>query len=216
MDPNHYAMLRATRLAVRTFKQRIVDECGIGTDVPNAMLIAQGPQVLTTVAVDPHDPMTVINVATTVGLSDADLVIGVVECYMATDGDNDRKLAAAFADGDPTVVESFLYYIIPRAGPSRTLTDAYRYEHKRIVWIDVGRPEVVLSETGRRMERMIRTGFRAQETRPGPAVIQPGSQLRNVGHTDLGDGGLLVEYALTLACPCGSGRPMNQCCLLNN
>ena len=214
MDPNHHAMLRAIRRAVRDYKQAVVNEYGIGTDIPHLLVLTQGRRLVTTTMLDTADHTTEAGASVTVALSDADLAVVTAECYVSEIGQR-GDLRTAFAGGDPQVQEAVTYVAIPKRSPTLVFTETYRYRGKTVEWVPIDW-DPGTAETEGEVVRSIRVGFRAQENRPGPALITPGSRLFSLGHSHPTPDTVMLDFALALPCPCGSARPINRCCAMNN
>ena len=207
-------MLRAIRRAVRDYKQAVVNEHGIGTDIPHLLVLTQGRRMVTTTMLEAHSHTAEAGASVTVALSDADLAVVTAECYVSEIGQR-GDLQRAFANGDRGVQEAVTYVAIPKRSPTLVFTDSYRYRGKKVEWHPLDW-DPGAAETEGEIVRSIRVGFRAQENRPGPAIITPGAQLFNLGHSHPTPDTVLMEFALALPCPCGSTRPINQCCAMNN
>jgi len=207
-------MVSAIRRAVRDCKQAMVDRHGIGTDLPHQLILTQGRSFVTTSTLHSGDPHVDASVAVTVGLSDADLAIVTAECYVAEAG-RYGDLQTHFAAGDPEVTEAVTFVVVPKRSPTVVFTETYRYHGKQVMWTPIDWNPGAMSSEGE-VVRSVRAGFRAQESRDGPALVTPGARLFNLGHTHPTSDTVVLEFALALPCPCGSERPINQCCAMNN
>lgn len=214
MDPKLQRTLLGLRLTMRTAKGARVTEAGVGGDLDARLVTAVGDHVIGAYRLcGDAGPETVL---TTIALSDCDTAIFCTDVYLALDG-RSGDLGQRFASGDPGVGEALVQVACIRSGALYVLYDQYHYDGNRIVWPHLPqRPTTGISEGVQPVARVMRAAFAHQRKRHGPALIQPGSGLIHLGGTDLVDGDTVVAFALISPCPCGSERPMSECCSIRN
>jgi hypothetical protein len=212
MDPN-LSMHHMCR-AVRHWKERLVATDGVGTDIPPAVVTLAGPTVVGAYDLDIVKGLARdASVVAAIALSDCDRAVICYEAYIdPTGGGSPGDLAPRFATGDPDVEEAVVLNFVTRDGYSTSRTFPYTYAAGRKVrWkppavpLDVGQAQLS------RQVQMMREGFARQADRGTPPVLNPGTQLHVVGE-ETTEHGALVSFAVTAPCPCGSQRPIEQCC----
>jgi len=209
MDPNV--------LAERTFtglKSKLVWERGVGVDVPRTLLTCRGSQLIEAYPLDDDDTVAMI-MAAAIMLSDADRAF--VGCdvyyemadnpYVPPPGDLGRR----FAMGDPDVCEALQIMCVPETGPATSIFRTYTYDGRTVRWenrIEVDGSAGYVSA--------LQVAFRHRAEHPDEtSLIQPGTRVHLLDQQPLGaDIGLL--FALSLGCPCGSGRTIQDCCSVRN
>jgi hypothetical protein len=221
MDPNP---LRTLQTTVRLAKQDKVNQHGVGTDLPRTLMTFAGTQPIGEYVEEHDDRLFYATSVAAIALSDCDRAVFVSEHYVEvvdayldiTPADVERHdLARRFASGDPAVKEAVAITVVPRHGPPWVTWNVYRYEGKRVAW-EEKTPHPVMSERLVQQGRLLADeGYAQQAQRPGPAVMTPGTQLLVAGKQEC-EHGLMVAFAISLPCPCHSGKPINECCAQHN
>lgn len=212
MDPTQIASLRAVWAAARDYKEASVSALGVGTDIPAAVVLTAGRQMIGSFLLPDDRTEALAIIATNVALSDCDLVSLVGEIWTADDDGPTDNLAAAFADGDPRVHEALMCVGCTTAGEWRRKVSCYRYRGRNVEWTKpvastMGPPPFLLMA--------VEQGFAERQSRPGPALVKPGASLTKIGSVEVGDD-IMVAFAYHASCPCGSGRTIKDCCAVRN
>lgn len=211
MDPTQLASLRAIWAAARDYKEASVNALGVGTDIPRALVLTTGRQMIGSFPV-PDDPTEAFaTVLVNVALSDCDLVSLVSEIWTASDH-SDTELAARFAKGDPDVEEAVMCVGVTPDGEWRRKISCYQYHGRTIEWhkpqsSTMGPPAFLLNAAAQ--------GFAERQIRTGPALVKPGASLTKIGSQEVGEN-VMVSFAYHAACPCGSGLAIGNCCAVRN
>jgi hypothetical protein len=212
MDPNlsvHH-MCRA----VRHWKERLVASDGVGTDIPPAVVTLAGPTVIGAYDLDPVKGLVRdASVVAAIALSDCDRAVICYEAYIDVKGVGDpHALAPRFAGGDPDVEEAVVLNFATRDGYNTDRTFPYTYgPGRKVLWRPPATPlDYGQAQLGRQVQMMLE-GFARQTDRDSPPLLNPGTQLHVVGEESC-EHGALVSFAVTAPCPCGSQRPIEQCC----
>lgn len=211
MDPTQQASLKAIWCAARDYKEASVHAMGVGTDLPRALVLTAGRQMIGSFPVPDDTTEAFATVLVNVALSDCDLVALVGEIWVSLNPDADN-LAARFAEGDPTVAEAVMCVGYTGDGEWRRVISAYRYQGRNVQW---ARPQVSPLPPPEYFLRAAAQGFTERENRDGPALVRPGATLQHVGSAPVGEN-IMVTFAYHAACPCGSGQTIKNCCALRN
>lgn len=191
---------------------------GVGADIPPALLTLSGASLLGAYSLDEvHGVVRDATVITAIGLSDCDLAALAFEAYVDVGRHHDpaADLAPLFAAGDPHVQEAVMVTIMARGRGSFARTYPYTYDGRRVHW-HVPLDPSSFSENGLAVQRRVMAeGFARQADRDGPALLTAGAQLSIVGEQTC-DHMVMVSFAVMAACPCGSGRTIEDCCARNN
>jgi hypothetical protein len=204
-------------LAERTFvalKSTLVEDRGVGTDIPTMLLTARGHQLIEAYPLDDLRSAGAI-MTTAIMLSDADRAFVGTDVYYLLDGDahlEPGELARRFAGGDPGVCEAIHITCAADDGPTCSIFRTYDYDGRSVRWVERFELE------GRGPYRgALQVAFEERRNAPPelPALIKPGTRVHLLDQQPLGaDIGLL--FALSLGCPCGSGRAIQDCCSVRN
>jgi hypothetical protein len=207
MDPNRMAERAFTRL-----KAQLVRDEGLGTDIPTTLLTVRGSQIIGTYLLgEPTHAAAII--AAAIVCSDADRAFIGADVYWQPadtpyiEGDLSRRFAA----GDPDVREAVTIMCVPETGPAQFITRGYRYDGRTVVW-DERTSEAVNAAGG--YVRGVQLAF-AERARH-PTGLRFGTRPHLLGEVAVGNDQVGLLFALSLGCPCGSGRAMEECCLVRN
>jgi hypothetical protein len=203
------------RHTLRREKQRLVNEHGVGTDLPRTLVTFTGGQPIGAYSDDDDDAFFATGIVA-IGLSDCDRAVFISEHYVEVASAQSRysNLPGRFAAGDADVSEAFACTSVSRDGRVEVHWDLYHYDGKTVAWEDGG-AHPVMSETLAEQATLLTThGFDLQARRPGPAMMQPGTVLLGTRHRH-GDQ-LIIAFALASPCSCGSRKPIIECCARNN
>jgi len=212
MDPNHLPTLQGICSAAKAQKQELVNRHGVGTDIPPVLATTAARQPLGCYPLGDDDGAVAGTVTSAIALSDADLAVVVQEVYASADHVG-CDLAPRFAAGDPTVTEGLLFIALPRGGHPKWRLERYRYVGRNIDWLGTAR--TVDDDIVGPYAPLAEHAYRLQQRRGGPAPLTRGARLLHTG-TCQHDDTLFIHFVLQQSCPCGSARPMNECCALRN
>jgi hypothetical protein len=220
MDPN-LIVTNGARLTLREIKQSVVAADGIGTDVAPYVVTAERGQIIGAYEMDPDDSIkSTSTFALSIVLSNADLVVHGIDAYLSTpDYDGGMEdLPHRFGSGDPSVIEGLLYVSVDRHLQAAAHYDPYRYEGKRVVWLNtrIAHSEFVRAFVEQTIS-VARGAFRHQQQRGGaPVLTQRNPGINYLGHHHVTPELIIAELAVAKTCPCGSGKPSDACCAPNN
>lgn len=204
--------------AVRHWKQRLVTLDGVGADIPPALITLAGGTLVGAHSLEAvHGVVRDASVITAIALSDCDIAALAFEAYVDVGCRHDpgMDLAPLFAAGDPNVEEAVMVTVQARDRQWFARTFPYTYDGRRVCWKQLAGPPVVDRRTVSRQHRVLAEGFERQAERDGPPVMGPGSQLAIVDEASC-EHMAVVSFAVMAPCPCGSGRPIEDCCAHTN
>lgn len=216
MDPN--LSLHHICRAIRYWKQRLVTLDGVGTDIPPALLTLQGNALIGAHSLDDVEgTLRDASVIAAIALSDCDRAALAFEAYVdiGCHHSPDTELAPLFAAGDPDVEEAVMVSYVTRDGRWAARTFPYTYNGRTVTWKRATPTGAFAADTLARQRRALTEGFDRQAERPGPAIMVAGSQLEIVGEEHC-EHMAVVSFAVTAPCPCGSYRPIHECCARDN
>lgn len=216
MDPN-LSVHHAGR-AVRHWKERLVSQGGVGTDIPPAVVTLNGPMLIGAHDLSVvHGPARDASVVAAIALSDCDWAVVIFEAYLDVHMKypTGTELAPFFAAGDPAVAEAVVFSFVDRRGYTDARLYPYTYGAGRKVQWEAPASLAAARNIVTKQHRVMGEGFKAQAERPGPPLLAPGANLEVVG-VEACEHMAVVSFAVSAPCPCGSGRPIEECCALRN
>jgi hypothetical protein len=178
--------------AAQQLKESLVAEHGVGTDIQPMLTFIADEVPCGLIHLD--SPDVVAAAKWTVAAMRPEEVIATCEIYIdpMNLGRTD-DLSRAFPT-DPGVIEAVMVsHSVP--GRSRGAVMPYRYAGRTVEWLSVDHRENVPVQNP--LTRGIENGYQAPLTDPVEAL----QELERLGLA-----------ATLLECPCGSGRPLSDCC----
>jgi hypothetical protein len=210
MDPNQNAERTFTGL-----KSTLVQDHGVGTDIPITLMTCRGHHLIGCYPLHDTEHRGVI-IAAAILLSDADRAyVGADVYYEHVDHPDvppPGDLARRFAMGDRDVCEAIQIACVPEHGPATNIFRTYRYDGRSVRW-----EERIEVDGLTNYVSALQLAFRHRADHPvqPSSLITPGTQVHLLGEGSL-DGDIGLLFALSLGCPCGSGRAIGDCCSVRN